>query len=185
MDGPAALVLCPTRELGLQVEALLKRLMVGLAHMRTALVVGGDPVPAQLHRLRSGVQAVVATPGRLAVLVRRLPDIAELVRSVRLVVLDEVDDILAAGFERQVRTVMDAVGRPRQLVAVSATIPPVTERALKALAVRPLLVAVGDVGAPTPNVVQTFLWVEEHVRAILDPRSARRNGWGKGVQDRH
>jgi len=96
-------VLAPTRELCTQIEDTLKGLLRGLPHARTALVMGGMPAPPQLHRLRQAVQVVVATPGRLDALRRAHDDIAAQLANVSLVVLDEVDDMLADGLEREVR----------------------------------------------------------------------------------
>lgn len=55
-EAPCALVLAPTRELAIQLERQAKELMAGLPHMRTALLVGGLPLPPQLHRLRQPVK---------------------------------------------------------------------------------------------------------------------------------
>ena len=87
----------------MQIERLFKQLVAGLPHMRTALVVGGEPAAPQLHRLRSGVQIIVATPGRLHGLCRAHADVAEILSSVPVVVLDEVDQMLEHGLESQVR----------------------------------------------------------------------------------
>lgn len=63
-SGAVAVILAPIRELAIQIEDATKLLARGIPHMRTALLVGGVPMPPQLHRLQTGVQVVVATPGR-------------------------------------------------------------------------------------------------------------------------
>ncbi|KAJ3057664.1 DEAD (Asp-Glu-Ala-Asp) box polypeptide 59, partial [Quaeritorhiza haematococci] len=63
--GPYVLILASTRERCTYLETLLKDLCQGLPHMRTALIIGGVPLPNLIYRLRKGVQIVVATPGRL------------------------------------------------------------------------------------------------------------------------
>ena len=91
--------MAPTRELCMQIEKQAKELMQGLCSMKTALLVGGLPLPPQLHRLQSGVQIIVATPGRLQeVLAHSAVDLS----SVKLFVLDEIDTMLQMGFEQQV-----------------------------------------------------------------------------------
>ena len=103
---PVALVLCPTRELGIQIEGVCTSLMQGLPNMRTALVVGGEPIPPQLHRLFSGVQVIVATPGRLFGLCMEDPYVERLVGLIEVVGLDEVDEMLRRGFQVAVRPVL-------------------------------------------------------------------------------
>ena len=56
LGGPAALILTPTRELAIQIERQTKELVVGLPNMRTGLLVGGMPLPPQLHRLKSTIK---------------------------------------------------------------------------------------------------------------------------------
>ena len=92
--------MAPTRELCMQIEKQAKELMQGLHHMKTALLIGGLPIPPQLHRLRSGVQIIVATPGRLQeILTQCGVDLS----SIKVFVLDEVDTMLQMGFEQQVK----------------------------------------------------------------------------------
>ena len=98
-ESPRGLIMAPTRELCMQIEKQAKELMKGLPHMKTALLVGGLPLPPQLHRLRSGVQIVVATPGRLQEIVSQSGvDLS----SIKCFVLDEVDVMLQMGFDCQV-----------------------------------------------------------------------------------
>eukprot|EP00899_Mesostigma_viride_P005480 jgi/Mesvir1/14933/Mv05522-RA.2 len=97
---PRALVLAPTRELCIQIEETAKRLAAGLP-VRTALVIGGQPLPRQLYRLKQGgAQLVIATPGRLIDLLAQHDaevDLSEL----RMLVVDEVDAMLRMGFWQQ------------------------------------------------------------------------------------
>ena len=83
----------------MQIEEQAKELMSGLAHMKTALVVGGMPMPNQIYRLRQGVQIVVATPGRLAEILSKADlDFSE----AQMLIVDEVDVLMQMGFESQV-----------------------------------------------------------------------------------
>ena len=86
----------------MQIEEQTKVFMKGLWNMRTALVVGGLPLPPQVHRLQSGIQLVIATPGRLLeVLAKADIDMSY----VKTLVLDEVDTMLQLGFEGQVNEI--------------------------------------------------------------------------------
>ncbi|KAI9319506.1 P-loop containing nucleoside triphosphate hydrolase protein, partial [Dichotomocladium elegans] len=107
--GPYALVLAPTRDLCLQIESTLKRLARGLHNTRTALLVGGESMPLadQLYRLRKGVQIVVGTPGRVAMIASGYPHMLRIWR-MRMVVLDEADVLFAhQGLRKQVKEILD------------------------------------------------------------------------------
>jgi ATP-dependent RNA helicase DDX59 len=83
----------------MQIETQAKELMSGLPNMKTALIVGGMPMPNQIYRLRQGVQVVFATPGRLAeILTKADLDFSE----IQMLIIDEVDVLMQMGFENQV-----------------------------------------------------------------------------------
>jgi superfamily II DNA/RNA helicase len=116
-DAPAALVLCPTRELALQVTEELS-LLGAPRGIRAAAAYGGAPVASQAKRLR-GAQIVVATPGRLNDLVqRRLISLA----AIRILVLDEADRMLDMGFLPQVERIIRVLPKRRQTMLFSATL---------------------------------------------------------------
>jgi ATP-dependent RNA helicase DeaD len=115
---PQALVICPTRELAIQVSEELRK----LAKYRKGIVIlpvyGGQPIERQLHALRAGVQVVIATPGRLLDhLDRRSIDLG----GVQTVVLDEADEMLDMGFRDDIEAILRKVPGPRQTVLFSAT----------------------------------------------------------------
>ena len=112
-----ALVLAPTRELAAQIGAVAQALA---PRLKTEVVVGGLSINPQMMALRGGAHLVVATPGRLLDLTRqnalRLQDLA-------VVVLDEADRLLDAGFADETRRVLALLPRPRQTLMFSATLP--------------------------------------------------------------
>ena len=121
-SGPAAiqaLVLCPTRELAVQVHEEITRLAAG--HDLTSLAIyGGDPMPRQLEALRRQPQIVVATPGRLRDhLQRRSLSLS----GVRMAVLDEADRMLDMGFAPDVEAILRLCPPARQTLLFSATMP--------------------------------------------------------------
>lgn len=154
---PLALILAPTRELCMQIEDQIKPLSQGLP-IRTALVVGGLPMPNQVYRLKSSVQIVVATPGRLIDILVKHPEI-DCLGNVNMVVLDEVDMMLQMGFETQVMQIVKAIGE-HQTLLFSATIPASIEKMSQTILNEPVFVAVGSPSTPTSAVKQTVLWVE-------------------------
>lgn len=117
---PQALIVCPTRELAVQVAEAIYAL--GRARgLRVVPVYGGQPIDRQLRALRSGAQIVVGTPGRLMDHLRRKTlDVS----GIRLVVLDEADEMLAMGFIEDIEFILDAMPEERQTALFSATMPP-------------------------------------------------------------
>ncbi len=115
-----ALVLVPTRELAAQVEVLLRQLLpAAYAHIKPLAVFGGVSINPQLMRLRAGVEVLVATPGRfLDLLDHNGLDI----RFVELLVLDEADRLLDAGFALEMARIRSLLPTRRQTVMVSATL---------------------------------------------------------------
>jgi ATP-dependent RNA helicase DeaD len=118
------LVLCPTRELALQVCAEIERL--GRAKsLKPIAIYGGAPMGRQIDALAAGAQVVVGTPGRvLDHLHRKTLDPSQ----VRMLVLDEADEMLSMGFERELSAILERLPKTRQTLLFSATIPSDIER---------------------------------------------------------
>lgn len=118
-ERPQLLVLAPTRELTTQIEDQM-RLFGRHLKVKCAAVLGGASMNRQIQALKSGVDLLVATPGRLEDLWQRgcvnMPRI-------RMVVLDEADRMLDMGFEPQVRRILARISRERQTLLFSATMP--------------------------------------------------------------
>jgi ATP-dependent RNA helicase DeaD len=116
---PQAVVLAPTRELAVQVSEALSQLG-RYRGVRLVPIYGGQPYDRQLRALRHGVHAIVATPGRLMDHMRRgTVDLS----SVRMLVLDEADQMLQMGFQEDVETVMSGLPQERVTALFSATMP--------------------------------------------------------------
>jgi len=113
-----AVVLAPTRELALQIEANAKN-YGGKAGLRTVAVVGGESLPRQIKALRTGVDILVATPGRLNDLIERgsVP-----LKAIEVLVLDEADRMLDMGFLPQVRRIIRRLPTKRQTMLLTATL---------------------------------------------------------------
>lgn len=115
---PLALVLVPTRELAQQVTAVLEPL-AAIRGYRTVAVYGGAPMGTQTKALRRGVEIVIATPGRLIDLIdRRELQLDE----VRMVAIDEADQMADMGFLPQVRRIMSGISVEHQTFLFSATL---------------------------------------------------------------
>ncbi|XP_023146714.1 probable ATP-dependent RNA helicase DDX59 [Amphiprion ocellaris] len=156
--SPVAVILTPTRELAIQIERQAKELVMGIPNMRTALLVGGMPLPPQLHRLKSSIKIVIATPGRLIEILKQK---ALQLDKVKVVVVDEVDTMLKMGFQQQVLEVLEQVPEEHQTLLASATIPKGTEELAARLVRDPVRIVIGEKNQPCANVRQILLWVEE------------------------
>jgi len=121
------LVLCPTRELALQVTAELERLGRPRG-IRPTAIYGGAPMNRQVEQLATGAQVVVGTPGRVLDHLQRKTLDPE---SIRMLVLDEADEMLSMGFERELSSILERLPKQRQTLLFSATIPPDIERIAK------------------------------------------------------
>jgi superfamily II DNA/RNA helicase len=117
--APQALVICPTRELAIQVTADLERATTK-RRVRVLTIYGGRAYEPQIEALQAGVEVVVGTPGRLLDLVRqRILDLGH----VKVAVLDEADEMLDLGFLPDVETLLGMTPELRQSMLFSATMP--------------------------------------------------------------
>ncbi|MFO0618762.1 MAG: DEAD/DEAH box helicase [Polyangiaceae bacterium] len=119
-----ALVLCPTRELALQVSGEVSRL-AAKKDTKVLPIYGGAGMERQVRGIEEGAQVVVGTPGRVLDHIRRG---TLSTRSIRLLVLDEADEMLSMGFERELTAILEALPATRQTLLFSATLPPDIDR---------------------------------------------------------
>ncbi|XP_027527669.1 probable ATP-dependent RNA helicase DDX59 [Neopelma chrysocephalum] len=157
-ETPSALILAPTRELAIQIERQAKELMAGLPNMRTVLLVGGLPLPPQLHRLKQSVKVIIATPGRLLEILKQS---SVQLHGIKIVVVDEVDTMLKMGFQQQVLDILEDISQDHQTILVSATIPVGIEHLANQLLHNFVRITIGEKNLPCSNVRQIILWVEE------------------------
>ena len=117
---PQAVILAPTRELALQVATAFETYAKQLPGVSVVAVYGGAPMGPQLKALRMGAQVIVATPGRL---VDHLGRNDQLLSTIRMMVLDEADEMLKLGFMDDLEVIFQAMPESRQSVLFSATLP--------------------------------------------------------------
>lgn len=115
-----AIVLCPTRELALQVSKEIRKLSTYMKGLKLLPVYGGQDIVKQIKSLREGVQIVVGTPGRIMDHMRRR---TLKLGSVSCVVLDEADEMLDMGFREDMENILSEVPSERQTLLFSATMP--------------------------------------------------------------
>jgi ATP-dependent RNA helicase DeaD len=142
-----ALVLVPTRELAVQVNAVLSQLANSRRRLSTALLVGGRPYASQISALRYGAQIVVGTPGRVKDHLQRGSLVLD---QLRMCVLDEADQMLDIGFAPEVEEILALTPDTRQVALFSATMPDWVATLAKKFLKDPLRVAITPVeGEPS------------------------------------
>ena len=122
---PQALILCPTRELCLQIAGDLTDYSKYITNLKILPVYGGSSIDSQIRSLKKGVHIIVATPGRLIDLMER--KVARL-ETIQDVVMDEADEMLNMGFTESINAILEQVPEDRNTLMFSATMSPEISR---------------------------------------------------------
>ncbi len=146
---PQALIVCPTRELCLQIETEIERFKKYMTSVHAIAVYGGTPIGAQIRDLKRGVQIVVATPGRLIDLIERK---AVNLEQIHYVVLDEADEMLNMGFQDDIEFILQNTPNRESTWLFSATMPPEIRRVSKKYMDKPVEITVGKVNTGNKNI---------------------------------
>ncbi len=117
---PQAIVLCPTRELAVQVADEIRKLAKYMSDIKVLPVYGGQEIVRQIKSLKTGVQIIVGTPGRVMDHMRRKTVKFD---NINMVILDEADEMLDMGFREDMETILTETPEDRQTVMFSATMP--------------------------------------------------------------
>ncbi|OQP63129.1 DEAD/DEAH box helicase [Niastella vici] len=157
---PQALVVCPTRELCMQIVNEVEAFKKFIPGMFVAAVYGGAPIGQQIRELRRGVQVVVATPGRLIDLIERKAIDLE---QIKYVILDEADEMLNMGFQDDIEFILQNTPKRESTWLFSATMPPEIRRVSKRYMKDPVEVTVGKVNSANKNIDhQYYLTSAQH-----------------------
>ena len=158
-----ALILAPTRELATQISDNLQKYASGTP-VRTFRVVGGASLNVQAQRLASGIDILVATPGRLIDLLDRK---ALKLNEVRYLVLDEADQMLDIGFIHALRRIARLLPAERQTMLFSATMPKLMDELSKSYLTNPVRVQVAPPGKVADRIDQSVHFVNQGDKARL------------------
>ncbi len=156
-----AVVLAPTRELGLQIAEDIKKFAIHRPNLQIAAVYGGANIVPQIRTLKSGAQIVVATPGRLVDLIER--KVARL-ENVRVVVLDEADEMLNMGFKEEIDKILLRAPEERNTWLFSATMAKGVERIANNYLNNPHIISVGERNKAARNIEHICFMVNERDR---------------------
>ena len=153
-----ALVLTPTRELGKQIMGIMHQLLGPKSPIKTAFIIGGEPMGKQFNQLRSHPRLIVGTPGRIN---DHLERGSMKINDTDFLVLDETDRMLDMGFSVQLDRIFKYLPEKRQTLMFSATLPgnilKLSERYLK----NPKRIAVGETNVVASKIKQEVIRIEQ------------------------
>ncbi len=157
-QGVQALIVTPTRELAIQVAEEISRIGK-YRRVRTLPIYGGQPIDRQIRGLRQGVQVVIGTPGRLLDHLNRKTLRLD---NVKIVVLDEADEMLDMGFIDDIESILLTVPQTRQTLLFSATVPAEIKRLSRKYLKEPEFITVSKHNLTVPLIEQVYYETREH-----------------------
>lgn len=159
-----AIVLCPTRELCIQVSQEISKLAKYKQGIRVLPIYGGQPIDRQIRSLKKGIQIVIGTPGRVMDHIRRktlkLDD-------VRMFVLDEADEMFDMGFREDIEFVLNYIPGERQSLFFSATMAPEILRFAKKYQAEPKIVKIQHKEMTVPKVDQFYYELKSFMKSEI------------------
>jgi len=159
-----AIILCPTRELAIQVAEELRKLSTYLPKINVLPVYGGQPIERQIKALHKGIQVIIGTPGRVMDHIdRKTIDLT----NVKTVILDEADEMLDMGFREDIEYIVEDIPYERQFLLFSATLPDEILQLSKRYQNNPEIVKVTQHELTTPDVEQKYFEVKEDMKLEL------------------
>lgn len=159
-----AIVLCPTRELSIQVAEEIKRLSKYKDDIFVLPVYGGQPINRQIKALKRGVQIVVGTPGRVIDHIKRKTLKLE---NIKMVVLDEADEMFDMGFRDDIEFVINKTPGKRQTIFFSATMAKEIVRFAKKYQKNPKTIKVVHKELTVPKIEQYYFELKEHMKTEI------------------
>ncbi|MEO6071519.1 MAG: DEAD/DEAH box helicase [Chitinophagaceae bacterium] len=158
---PQALIVCPTRELCLQIEKEINLFKKHIPAVHVVAVYGGSSISMQIRDIKRGVQIVVATPGRLIDLIERK---AINLEQIKYVVLDEADEMLNMGFQEDIEFILQNTPERDSTWLFSATMPSEIRRVSKKYMKDPMEITVGKMNTANKNIDHQYVVTPAHSR---------------------
>src|ERR1017187_1536806 len=158
------LILCPTRELAIQVSEEVHKLAFFKRGLHALPIYGGQSYDRQLFGLRQGAHIVIGTPGRIMDHMRRGTLKFD---ALKMVILDEVDVMLNMGFRDDIELILQATPKERQTVVFSATIPRPIQQLIEKYARDPQQVRIEQKALTVPTVEQVYYEVDRRYKIEL------------------
>jgi ATP-dependent RNA helicase DeaD len=154
--SPQTLILCPTRELCLQIAGDLTDYSTYVEDIKILPVYGGSSIDSQIRTLKRGVHIIVATPGRLIDLINRK---TVSLSNVHTMVLDEADEMLNMGFSEDIDEILSHLPEERSMLLFSATMPREIEKITRKYMKDPMEITIGRKNEGAQNVRHLYFMV--------------------------
>lgn len=172
------LIMCPTRELAIQVTGEIQSLGKKMNNLNVVPVYGGQPIDRQLRALRRKTQIVVGTPGRVIDhLKRKTLDIS----SLKMVVLDEADEMLNMGFREDIEKILSHTGDNVQSIMFSATNTPGIRGIMQKQMKNPQMISIDKKVVTAPQIAQYIVEVRDSMRVEAISRLMDVNNYKLGL----
>jgi ATP-dependent RNA helicase DeaD len=156
-----AIILCPTRELAVQVSEEIKKLSKFKRGLRTLAVYGGESIERQIRGLDAGAQIIVGTPGRV---IDHLNRGTMKLDQVKMIILDEADEMLNMGFVEDIELILKKLPEERQSVFFSATMPRQILDLTRRFQKDPVIVKITRAEVSNPNIKQQYFEVRSDMK---------------------
>lgn len=160
-DHVQALVVAPTRELCVQISSDLQVFSKYIKNAKVATIYGGASIDKQAREIKKGAQIVSATPGRLIDMInRKLVNL----KDVKVVVLDEADEMLNMGFKEDIDSILDGTPMDKSVWLFSATMPKEVSKIAKNYMEDPIEITVGSKNSSNENIKHEYYCVQNRNR---------------------
>ncbi len=153
-----AIILCPTRELALQISEVFEALLGEYEGLHAVCLYGGEPINKQINQLKHGVQIIIGTPGRVLDHIRRK---TIRLNSIQMVILDEADEMLNMGFKEDIEAILALTPEYRQTALFSATMPKAILEIARNFLTNPETIAIAGRDVSVQSIKQQYLEIEK------------------------
>lgn len=161
LKSPQVLILCPTRELAVQVANEFSKIGKHYRAVHSVAVYGGEPINKQIRELRRGAQVIIGTPGRTLDHISRRTIKTD---HINTLILDEADEMLKMGFREDIEEVLEKISDDRQTVLFSATMPQSILDIIDKYQNNPKLIKVKSSAITTKTVQQQYALVKKRFK---------------------
>lgn len=176
--SPSVLVLCPTRELAIQVTGEIIKLAQSTDGVFTIPIYGGQPISRQINALKKGAQIVVGTPGRI---IDHLKRGTLKLGALKLLVLDEADEMLNMGFRDDLETILGYSKGKAQTVMFSATIPKAIRSIMDRWMNKPEKITIEGPAQTAEGIEQYVIEIRDSMRSEAIARIMDMGGYRLGL----
>lgn len=172
------LILCPTRELAVQVAEEIAKLAFYKTGVREVPIFGGQPYDRQIRALEAGAQIVIGTPGRVMDHMERGTLRLD---NLKMVILDECDRMLDMGFREDIEKILSEAPPTRQSLFFSATMPPAIQAMINRFLAAPEWVKIASLAQNAPKVDQVYIEVDRRYKIDVLTRLIDLNDFRYGI----